>query len=692
MSRTKIKDPNSQRNAEVSIPKVQVNFLGMMKSTPNSEISQDRSARNINIVDYGKWAEARPGSRRYSTSLPTGNINARIDHTKKEVLIFHIGTKVYISDKAMTTFTEVINISSTAIPDSIAMLAVYDDEARLATSSGIFRIVLTESYYYMYRINTAVPNNLITDIAETSNLVYGYNYLYSVSRISGSGVRDRITDGVILQYESGTCLSDVSERDYGQCFFDSEIGEDLTADHVIGIMQVPSGVQHVTHFSLYRTKNIGENSNGIDPISGKGNNAARFTWVADIPIAKSLNVTIDNAGVATAIMGEFDRGDVGCTFRAYNGSTGTITAYSSPTSVTTTLVAAAGTYYISIGGGRAGRCVVNSNQITLMGMYGGVFSPQDVGRTVFFADGTTAVITAYGTGSSVDITATADKPLQAFTIQPGTGNFFRNYNDYLPDEDNSVIPLSLQARISSGAGGDLYVPRRFWRPVPSSDLVGIDSGFSIYCSRGGSRFYYCQIGDKEFCDGYYRPVSQEEPVDGQIRHIVIFPSTAVIFLVNKTYTLPLNNSTDDGREDIGEVVFRLNPIIKSDDSIGIYHWQSIAYINSSLIIALTNEPAIRTFDGHSWSRENFAIDQESGDKAVSDDIEAVDPTYGVASGYSRLDGYLLWLYKWVDAESLDDSYVIDHGGTSWVGDDVWQDNGGTAIPAGDIIQDNGGTL
>ncbi len=654
MGKEFLKAPREITTAETVREFVQENFLGMHTGIPASEVDTNHSAINKNIIDKGKWSEVRPGSYVYTaTALPAGDINARpIQHDEMEVIVWYIGSTVYITNLRGEVFDEVLNIHGSA-PSGVGTLKPRSDYVVLTTASGMWKIILDDDYYYMYRINAAVPTVLVTDVLETASLVYGYRYIYSYCRLTGTGNRDMLSDGVEIALESGTCREPGVEKDYGEVYFADEIGEDLTTAHTIGDLTLPSNVQEATHFKLYRTFNVGENSGGVSPdLVGVGNNPSRYIWDTDVPVAKAFTVDTTVAGVATiagANDNKFVLGDVGCTLTDLAGNTATITGYTDEDNVTIGAgFGADATLEVAIGHGDVLQCqqagiVVTRNAGTRN------FAAGDAGKTLFRADGGYTVLETYVDANTMYAAESETYAAQACTIEADANNFYRKWNDTVLDRGGGLNRISLEDRMEAEL--DIYIPRRFFVPLPNPDVMVIDSGFLLCAVRDGSEYWYSQYGDKEYCIGYYRDdIQYGKFTGGQLRHIFEMPSIAVIPLTNKTYTVPLNNAFDVGRSDVGEIVYKLHEPIIADENIGVIAWASIAYKGSSLVYALTNEPAVRTFDGHSWSTQNYAIDVVTGDDAVQKEyLERIDPYLGVVGTYSQLGGYKMWAYRWVAA-------------------------------------------
>lgn len=724
MSTKQIKNPKLQRNSESQVLITQDIFGGMIKDVPLTEIPQSNVYRHVNMIGYGQWSEARPGSRRYSKAtlpkisftadaatdrltvshrwvtgdrikvsttgtLPSplepntyyyviyisntlvqvaasfsdafggtqidittagagthfvryaGNLRAVLDHKKQSLILKQYGRNVYVSEKILESYNQVICIDSVTPTNAVARFTAEGDNAILA-ASDIFRIVLDEDYYYMYRINAPLPSVIITDVNESPGIGYGYRGYYSLARIVGTGNRNRLTDNVELVWESGTSKNPDQEKQYGEYYFATAIGDDLTQNHVIEYLTCPIGVQHATHFPYYRTKNIGENT------GGNGNDKAFYVWAEDVPVAKALSITV--AGNVATIAGgqnEFVIGDVGCTLRSDFAGTriGVIDSFVSGTQVNLavghTLNAADD---VCLGEGRM-MTITQTNRLVTRSA-GDVYVIADEGKTIYFGDGGSDVIVRWIDANNVEVAHTDTKASMASTIQrtAGTYAFRRKWNDTILDDGDKVGEIGLNERILSQR--DLYIPQFNFEPLPSADIVIVDSGFVITAKRDEVSFYYSHIGAKPYNAGMYRIEQQFGKLPVSIRDIVVMPALAIFLSPKNTYNLNLNVPIPNvGNENIGEFIQKLVEPSEVDGKIGVTAWQTLSYINASLFIAFTSEPGIRYFNGQSWSQRNYAL-EETGDPAVMDDLLKVDPFYGIIAWYSYKGGYKISFSQW----------------------------------------------
>jgi len=699
MGRGRLRTPATLPQGEREIKARHTEFFGMIDGPPASELPPEYSQRNININDHRQWAGVRSGTRLYtSTSMPAGDVQGTpLDHRGQDKLVWHIGSAVYWTNKAIDAFVEVINTSDST-PTGESKILAFGDDAIILTSSGIFRVHLDADTIYMRQINMPIPSDIVTDVSEDidAGLVYGYHYIYALSFLGGSGNRDR-TDAELV-YETGTSQADGSTKDYGEVFFSDPVGVyegGVFIEFISSGYTVPDGVGGVSHFSVYRTKNIGRNSGGIDAQNGVGNLEGLFAWVDDIPVAKAFKVTSDGPGTEltpASGVNAFEYSDVGNTVTDTGGNVAIIQDLNGANAIVSAGLSGSSTLYLSLGGGRLQQASQSGTTVTRTA--GQTFQASDVGDYYIRDDGKFLLITGYTDADTVTV-GESDTWSGAGTLRPTTGNFSRKFNDIFPDDAVGVdlaaftylSDQGMQQRIA--AASPLYFPRRFFEPLPDSNTGGISSGFLIVAERDDTQYYYSQYGDKQYNLGHYLPVIQEIEISDKIRDIIEFPSIIAIACPRSMIPIPLNVYLDVGSGLAGESVFKLNPPPQSDINIGVYHWKSIAHKGESLIYAVTTEPRVRAFDGYKWSSASFETDQRTGLESVAKFLRLIDSSYEVIGVYEEGAGYILWFYN---RESVIAAIIQDTGGDAFSPiEDIWQDTGGDAFsPGEDIIQNQGG--
>ena len=735
------KNAKPRQKAEILLSKIQKLFKGESKDIPASELNtvfpgsklgtttssarmgSGLSALNQNINDYVHSAEGRTGSRVYTlTKKPEGTLFGVLDHRKSKLIIKVYGSDIYTCDKAMQSYQKLTNISGVLIDDYCKIIE-YGDDALIFSTHGMLLVVLSDDFNYVRRMNQPVPSALFTDIKEDSTHIYGYRYTYSLLQRKGSriGSWNRVTPTFYPVFESGTCLP-IDGKDYGEFYFTSPVTSDPAnvVKTVVRYCKVPDGVFDVTHFGIYRTLQIGENT--IPAGSGASadslqHNPSLYIWANDIPVAKAF-VATQTGDQVIATQGTFELSDIGSIIRwdddygigiimAVTNGVATVDISTSHSGVATSCV---------IGGGRifegyqSGTTIINTSATEVF------ISPymdavdNDVGKPVFWADGRiswirsisddglTAVtdfiqtinpsaftmvyhvksfmFTQSGTvisvtdgstpfinsdvgliirsedgeihlidtvNSSTEVVVTDDTDTTTPISAVLGNNFTRNYGDSVLDDGLGVGEIGLTER--NNAATTYYQPKKGFIPLPNCNIGVFDFGYVTCAIRDGTEFYHSDTAEKPDCAGYYRADFQEERVTSQIRDIRSVGSVLAVFMKSKTRTINAAGAEEKGDTDVGESIMQYPSSILIDNLIGVIAWESIQAKGANLLIALTNEPAIRLFDGTTWGTANLAQDM------VQKDLNGIDPFQKFVSIYAmgKHCGYKIWFKEWVEA-------------------------------------------
>lgn len=601
------------------------------------------------------WAGAMVGTTINLTNIGTGThyiyykerLNSRLDHKENKQIIKHYGTKVFVSNRQLHGYTEVINTDPVVPLNEDSTMVSYEKSAILA-AGAIYKIILDDDYYWMFRINIPLCDILIGD---TYVGTYIYRYAYSQSIISGSGNRNRVSNptNAILMYESGVAQSTTTNKNISEVAFATAIVADggigAIPSHVITNMELPITNQAITHFPIYRTKNICTTTNGA------GNNKAYLVWVDDIPVCKVLTIKTLTLTM-TSSAGEFEIGDVGNTIDgvdiAGNSKTATISKFIDKNNV---LLSGSsfvdGTeYYVTIGEGRVMNASQSGHFVALNGIPADGFYEDDVGRRIFWDDGDSCFIVSWKSSNVVEVSTDDSKANLGMAIQfrAGTYAFRRKFNDTIVDDGVTANQIGLTERMLASVKTSVYTPQVNYRPIPSSNLVSIESGIAIFGQRDNAKYYYSAIGAKSYTMGTHRLDVQESKLPVGIRYIMSMPGRFILFCVSKTYNINVSMPIEQGNPQIAESITKITEATEIDGEIGVTAWQTICPINSMLYIAVTSEPAVRLFDGNSWGKENLTI--QNGFPAVSNMLFKIDNYYKIVAWYSPLGGYKIVFTKW----------------------------------------------
>jgi hypothetical protein len=640
-----VRSKKTKQQGETEKDFIESSYNGMFIDLPGSEKPAGGSHRNVNCNDYGKFTEGRAGSRLYSEATrPSGTLYGKCDHKKSGYVIKIYGSKLYICDKAMTFYEEVFLMKGVTFSGECKIFE-YGEDAVIVNLTGVYLLVFSDYFKYVRKMNPNCPELSLDEKYETVDNKFGYRYSYSYLQRSGNveGDWDRLSNARPPIFESGT-IHDIDHRikDYSTFYFKDPCGLTVTENVISTLCALYSNLNEdhktVTDYGIYRSKNIGENSNPSGyGLGSLNNNPANLIWVKDIPIAKSI-VASSFYGVATVSSGEITVDDIGCTIYWYDEN-----GYSSYTSSTITGVNSDtefthdnnGIWSKTIGGIGHGRLFAGyqTGDIFYCSL-GTPFVEGDEGCPIWLSNGKIIWIKDFISSSQVRVAYSQEIENCGATIRPliEDGTLIRNFNDTVTDE-------ILESRIECGQ--PIYWPRRFYTPIPNGDIGHIDFGFIFIAKRDDTIFYYTDIGAKKYALGYYRADHQKEVVDTHIKEIVTAGSTLTIIMSNKTRTASPQTASDVGNKDNAESVWKIPPSTIVDNR-GVVLYGSIAYKSGNLI-AITSEPALRIFNGSKWSDENYAKDQ------VQKYLEGIDQSKLVAAVYipGRFGGYKVWFKRWI---------------------------------------------
>lgn len=167
-------------------------------------------------------------------------------HYSARKIVFQWGTEVYVADTiAITGITRVLCVSNAQPSNSISDWAEMDDYGIITNSNGIFIIDFSSSPAVMFRKNTPVPSVLVESNGDELAAYDDANirdnqwrYVYSMSRLAGTGIRNRGTSGATILQESGTTALDPTTnppRDYGINWAEYPVGRGVkTLGRLVG--------------------------------------------------------------------------------------------------------------------------------------------------------------------------------------------------------------------------------------------------------------------------------------------------------------------------------------------------------------------------------------------------------------------------------------------------------------------------
>ncbi len=546
-----------------------------------------------------------------------GAYNQGYYHKGKDKVIHHIDEKLYSSDVDVSSYTKCVR-SGNYTPDIYkTVMGELNNFVFLWSNRAIFKIDLEYSTPTYFPINRGLPEVAITDSgSDTSSTPYMYRYNYTLLRLSGDGPRDRNTEEVHIEVESGSVKFDKINKDYGETWLADELSSSY--NNTIGTMAIPKDPitdkyqAHFTHYAIYRTLNLGVN--GKNPVTGYGNNSELYVWVADIPIGKAF--TASQAGLAiTSTIGVFTDADVGSTLTYANGFSTVIYSVSSAYSAIAATYGNVSSQSAAIGGGDI--ITVSQATTTVTKTTGRDFTAADVGKFIFYADGKKVIITDFLTAATVTVNISQTVASQGATIDPQS----RKYNDIMSDDD---------LRIQAGAW-TLF--GRFYEPVPQTNTGVIVPGFMFAAQRYGNYCYYCELPqDFEYMAGYHYPL-QYLYLKDIIESLRDFPDKCIAYCKTSTYSIPLNTFETKEIPGTGAAYTVLPNQALVDSDIGCLDYGSIQSFADGKDILVNNDFGIRIFDGTKFS-DNIIYNR------IMKRIMKCQTAF--ASSYDEENGYMLY--------------------------------------------------
>lgn len=207
----------------------QTSFIsGALFDPPPNVLPDDALAVAQNVKIFPEWFEGRTGTKLWSSlPYPTNDtVYAREIYKKGRKIVILIGTRLYYTDIAMTSWTEIQKKTKDAPTATFSVLFEKGDYLFLWNANGLFKIDMEADAPCYWRANAVVPTHTMTEAAETGVKTYGRRYIQTMSILSGTGNRDRTTAGVVVKQESGPTQPDNTDeaKDYRENFTEAPLG------------------------------------------------------------------------------------------------------------------------------------------------------------------------------------------------------------------------------------------------------------------------------------------------------------------------------------------------------------------------------------------------------------------------------------------------------------------------------------
>jgi hypothetical protein len=601
---------------------------------PGTETTHEEIIRYIN----GLNVEVATAEDRVFTAgcYMRGRVNFWHFHSVLRKWLLLLANELWVVDVPMSTWTRVQFISRITPFNAVTKVEEFDDYSWIIfNSSGHFHVSAYWEKYFAWQRNIQIPNVQIADIAADANTHYGYNYLYSVARLTEMGnFIDRLSPSRI-ELETGTNSWDEQGGDYGEVNTEEPIS--ATDPVVVGPLWVPQVLNsdpveyewHLTHFPVYRSLDI-KNTYQSGQIAAALNDPEKFVWVKDLRICAAFFARKYN-GHVLARYGQFEPADVGSTIEWENGDRDTIIEYIKEDEVVIYHVM----YYdqdtdymaCAIGNGRVMRAAQVGTTVTRT--HGDVFTAADVGKTIVSSTGYRSVIEDFIDANSVTVHDDQDKVSEGFTLDPT----HRHFCDITSDDE-------LDNRI-----GIVECKNRFMVPMPNVNDGIVVPGFLITARRGEKEIYYCawETFYEYLASFYYSAYQYSTAIKNPIQRLLKHPNRfSALCQDEKTWFGPTNASQNMTIPEINAVIPLLGGIDILEGGVGCFDWGSIQEVDRGLYIMLSKEPSgigLRTFNGFSYS-DNMLEVPGTGQTTIMHELEELQQA--TASIYDAIAGFIVW--------------------------------------------------
>lgn len=355
-----------------------------------------------------------------------------------------------------------------------------------------------------------------------------------------------------------------------------------------------------THYGVYRTLDIGVS--GKDPNTGEGNDTETYVWVSDIPIARGFlagvftrALTVGSLETATNMITEQDVGSLVYVYDVTNSAWREcyIASYTNRTNCVLTMPNVGQTiltgFPCSYGATRhtdepaTTQTAMNASRAAtgvVTRTAGATFTTADVGRRLYWADGTYDRIITYTDANNVVVDASTIKTAQGACSAP----YLRSFTDNVSDD-------TLRNRVAG-----MLINNRTWEPLPTDSSCGaMKNGFLVTAPRDGTLISYGQIADNlEYLNGYQDPYNQVASVQDKIRHMITLGDYLVVFCSHSIVSFPLNTYTSKIIDKIAMVSIIIAAQLEVTNEVGCYDYGSIKILgNKTQAIFRANDQSIR---------------------------------------------------------------------------------------------------
>ena len=219
----------------------------------------------------------------------------------------------------------------------------------------------------------------------------------------------------------------------------------------------------------------------------------------------------------------------------------------------------------------------------------------DEQRIIFWEDGSYTQIDTVTDALNAVCYESGSKVSQAIAW---AGSGTRIYSDTVTDE------------ILTARNGKLefVLQNRFWTPLPSSKIGDVTQGFLAVLDEVENQVKYSALPfRKEYTAGFHHAGYQyDDKITDQIKYIKRYTDRLIVFAARSTWGANTNTSTQISTPTIGESITKLSQMSVISNNIGMTAIGSIQDVGVGESVLMTQEPAVRMFNGFSYSDVNVA--------------------------------------------------------------------------------------
>jgi len=539
---------------------------------------------------------------------------------KHDKVVVCTGHKFFVSNNyTMTEWREAILLGLTDDPDVMAGLTpargtttfVSKDGVVYAfNANGLYRVDVGKEFPTALKTNTGVPVERLEDKnVDEINPEKPYNDTYKFGR-KRVYTYCRLADTMVPRNKSkkqpewesgGVQIDEDNKRDFGAVWSVDPCSPDNP--HVVSMLVPPTDEQHLTHYRVYSTLNIDKETG----IKYEGNNPEELIWEIDVPVVNSFKGLSEGPVVAPQVY-RINAGVVDHEFISEKGpaivveatTSGVLNKYEGNfefgygTEYLDIILPGAtltdGEEYIVLAGAKeAGRVTYENGVITFDSSTVDDASLLLVPGTMVYSN--TAVFTVIEKTGAYKFKVSSG-------VNTSDGEYIVGWGELTERSIYSTVTdTDLLARIESWP-----MVMRFWEPLQSGELGTINGAFCFVGAIGDGRVEYSQMTKGfEYLMGQHNPIFQYTELDDALSEITSMASSVILKCKTSTVYLTTSKYTTGGYPNVGRSVFIIQYEYTASDSIGTNGVGcSVRVPGENKEMVLTNEPALRLFDGKNY--------------------------------------------------------------------------------------------